>query len=153
MSPPGHPWVSTKKFQPNRSSRLAGYAQLIYSNVLFSYIEFCTKYSRERDICETFFTHLDFIQIILASINFREKKIGGKICFFWLIWGPTKIKPNCFSRFGVFKILLLNLDGEYSKEIWSRPRYNDCRYSEVQGLQVKSLFWIFNKKTISCKKK
>ena len=28
-----------KKFQPNRSSRLAGYRQHIYSNVLFYYID------------------------------------------------------------------------------------------------------------------
>ena len=36
---PHHTWVSTKKFQPNRSSRLAGYWEHICMNVLFYYID------------------------------------------------------------------------------------------------------------------
>ena len=34
MTPPDN-----KKIQPNRASRLAGYRQLIYTNVLFYYID------------------------------------------------------------------------------------------------------------------
>ena len=40
----GHPLVSTKKFQPNRSSRLAGYTQHIYECLVSLY----------RDIIEVF---------------------------------------------------------------------------------------------------
>ena len=46
MTPPGQPWVSTEKFQRNRSSCLAVYTQRIYTNVLFYYINILI--SREK---------------------------------------------------------------------------------------------------------
>ena len=39
LHPLGHPWVS-KKCQHIQSSRLAGYRQHIYTNVLFYYIDY-----------------------------------------------------------------------------------------------------------------
>ena len=90
-----HPLVSTKKFQPNRSSRLAGYSN-IYTNVSFHYIEILLRFSNAKKIENwAYFTLFKKIYVLLAKgpgaaprkKNNLNKKNEKKILEFFLAFG------------------------------------------------------------------
>ena len=73
---PGHPWVSTKKIQPIRSSRLAGYTQHIYIRMSGFIIKIL------RDI-KLFLESSFFICNICMWCNVSTVGRGGSIQNLW----------------------------------------------------------------------